>query len=86
MYVAGKHQLGQNNESEFSDSVSAMLRPVHVLFFLILSKFSQNFKIRSEFLRNLDEIKGQLISKCPYGVFKSSKKTMKYFQDFCPSP
>ena len=30
--------------------------------------------------------KGQLISKCPFGVFKSSKKPTKFFfQDFCPS-
>ena len=31
-------------------------------------------------------IKGQLISKCPFGVFKSPKKPTKFFfQDFCPS-
>ena len=29
--------------------------------------------------------KGQLISKCPFGVFKSAKKTTKFFKDFCPS-
>ena len=29
--------------------------------------------------------KGQLISKCPFGVFKSSKKRTIFFQDFCPS-
>ena len=30
--------------------------------------------------------KGQLISKCPFGVFKSSKKNQQiFFQDFCPS-
>ena len=29
--------------------------------------------------------KGQLISKCPFGVFKSSKIQQKIFQDFCPS-
>ena len=29
--------------------------------------------------------KGQLISKCPFGVLKSSKKPTKIFQDFCPS-
>ena len=26
-----------------------------------------------------------LISKCPFGVFKPSKKTTKFFQNFCPS-
>ena len=30
--------------------------------------------------------KGQLILKCPFGVFKSSpKKQRNFFQDFCPS-
>ena len=29
--------------------------------------------------------KGQLISKCPFGVFKSSTKQQNLFQDFCPS-
>ena len=28
--------------------------------------------------------KGQLISKCPFGVFKSSKKPTEFFQDFWP--
>ena len=32
------------------------------------------------------QTKGQLISKkCPFGVFKSSKKPTIFFQDFCPS-
>ena len=30
-------------------------------------------------------IKGQLILKCPFGVYKSSKKQRNFFQDFCPS-
>ena len=29
--------------------------------------------------------KGQLISKCPFGVKSSSKTQRKFFQDFCPS-
>jgi hypothetical protein len=29
--------------------------------------------------------KGQLISKCPFGVLKPAKKTMIFFEDFCPS-
>jgi hypothetical protein len=29
--------------------------------------------------------KGQLISKCPFGVKTSSKKTTIFFQDFCTS-
>ena len=28
---------------------------------------------------------GQLISKCPFGVFKSPKNQRNFFQDFCPS-
>jgi hypothetical protein len=28
--------------------------------------------------------KGQLISKCPFGVFKSPKKPMKFFPGFLP--
>ena len=32
----------------------------------------------------LDKIKGQLISKCPFGVKTSSKKQRIFFQDFCP--
>ena len=28
--------------------------------------------------------KGQLNSKCPFGVFKSSKKTSKFFPGFLP--
>ena len=27
--------------------------------------------------------KGQLISKCPFGVFKSPKKPTIFFKDFC---
>ena len=29
--------------------------------------------------------KDQLISKCPFDVFESSKKNRNLFQDFCPS-
>jgi hypothetical protein len=38
---------------------------------------------RSFHLRNT--FKGQLISKSPFGVFKSTKKPTKFFNDFCPS-
>ena len=31
------------------------------------------------------EFKGQLISKFPFGVFKSPKKPTIFFKDFCPS-
>ena len=39
----------------------------------------------SENSTKLPTAKGQLISKCPFGVFKSTKKTTKFFMDFCPS-
>ena len=29
--------------------------------------------------------KGQLISKCPFGFFKATKKLTKFYKDFCPS-
>ena len=32
-----------------------------------------------------DDTKGQLISECPFGDFKSTKKTTKFCQDFYPS-
>ena len=39
----------------------------------------------SEFLPYCFQVsKGQLILKCPFGVFKSPKKTNDFFQDFCP--
>ena len=34
---------------------------------------------------SLSYSKGQLILKYPLGVFKSSKKPLNFFQDFCPS-
>jgi hypothetical protein len=32
-----------------------------------------------------EDPKGQLISKCPYGVIVSTKIPTKFFKDFCPS-
>ena len=29
--------------------------------------------------------KGQLISKCPFGVFKSTKTQRNFYKDICPS-
>jgi hypothetical protein len=34
---------------------------------------------------HLAGINGQLVLKCPFGVFKPLKKQQKVFQDFCPS-
>jgi hypothetical protein len=33
----------------------------------------------------MSSAKGQLISKCPFGVFNLPKNQQKNFQDFCPS-
>ena len=33
----------------------------------------------------ITEHKGQLISKCPFGVFKSAKKSGNFFKHFWPS-
>ena len=45
------------------------------------------FLIPNQILRRLLSVnpKGQLILKCPFGVFKSSKKLTNFFPDFCPS-
>ena len=52
----------------------------------LLSKCTviQNWII-SGFPYFLCNTKGQLISKCPFGVIKSPKKPTIFFQDFCPS-
>ena len=49
-----------------------------------IQRFSQ---LRTKSASDLDLTKGQLISKCPFGVKTSSKKKKKrtFFQDFCPS-
>ena len=38
------------------------------------------------FLIQLTVTKGQLIQKCPFGVFKSSEKPMKFLPAFLPQP
>ena len=57
-------------------------------FFLVLGdKTEIEAEVKFVFpLSHYSELpKGQLILKCLFGVFKSSKKTMKFFQDFFPS-
>ena len=55
------------------------------------SKFAKNpimskVRTRSRFLVQFGhEGKGQLISKCPFGVFKSRPKNSVFFKDFCHS-
>ena len=41
--------------------------------------------VRPRTLEDKNDGKGQLILKCPFGVFKSSKKNQFFFQDFCHS-
>ena len=60
-------------------------------FLLILNWIYRRRKIvqslfRDEIPRILTFPKGQLILKCPFGVFKSTKKTMKFFPAFLPLP
>ena len=43
------------------------------------------FSILSSLLFSRLFIKGQLISKCPFGVIVWTKKPWNIFQDFCPS-
>jgi hypothetical protein len=38
----------------------------------------------AEFIYALVDTKGELISKCPFGVFKSPKKTGIFFPGFLP--
>ena len=44
-------------------------------------KFEQN---KTRRVNNVKGTKGQLISKCPFGVFKSPKKPTKVCQGFLP--
>ena len=41
--------------------------------------------VRPRTLEDKNDGKGQLILKCPFGVFKSAKKPMKFCKDFCPT-
>ena len=56
---------------------------MHSIYFK--KKWSKKL-LQSKFLFGLEflaDVKGQLILKCPFGVFKSSKKPTNFFQDFC---
>ena len=44
------------------------------------------FELFDRQLSFLLKSKGQLISKCPFGVFKSPKKSTKFFPGFLPQP
>ena len=64
--------------------------------FLVRNKYVHHFKDLVDGKRKADKdpychtkiliftFKGQLISKCPFGVFRSSKKPTKFFKGFLP--
>ena len=45
---------------------------------------SENGNFPLHYVNKKSLLKGQLISKCPFGVFKSLKKPTKYFPGFLP--
>ena len=61
------------------------LRIVHDLIFIPIRFYIRFLSmLRLVFFVIWLVIKGQLISKCPFGVFKSSKKPTKFFPGFLP--
>ena len=51
--------------------------------FVLVTSDSILFAIRMyKSVQHLHFLKGQLISKCPFGAFKSTKKPTKFFKDF----
>ena len=70
-----KHRAQQKTRPQGSNPGTPTERTVH-----------DNFMVLESYAKNKTPTKGQLISKCTFGVFKSSKKNNKIFlQDFCPS-
>ena len=57
---------------------------------IVQSSYEEKLIIRPKYSyeKTLSKIiyftKGQLISKCPFGAFKSSKKPTKFFPEFLP--
>ena len=49
-----------------------------------LAGLSHPLDLGKRFVQDLTTAKGQLISKCPFGVFKSTKKPTKFLQGFLP--
>ena len=52
-------------------------------FFIRSSEFDKNFSYLHWIIFDILS-KGQIISKCPFGVFKSPKKSTKFFPGFLP--
>ena len=48
----------------------------------IHQKECKNIPISEPAVKSSKEIKGQLISKCPFGVFKLTKTTMNFVRGF----
>ena len=58
---------------------------LHILDRLTDSKSDDRINLKTNFNFSTYIIKGQLISKCPFDVFKSPPKPMIFCKDFCPS-
>ena len=54
-----------------------------VYYILTTLKFRYCEKAKKNFFLKI--LKGQIISKCPFGVIVWTKIPTKFFQDFCPS-
>ena len=61
--------------------IAHIVTVLYLLFTLIKTKLKEQTNERF----GLGIAKDQLISKCPFGVFKSFKKPTNFFQDFCQS-
>ena len=93
-----KHQMVKNEKREISEKKNystLCIAEVHqwqphffegdeVFFMPCGVKFT---KVLPAYLnyRKVASTKGQLISKCPFGVIVWTKKQRNCFQDFCPS-
>ena len=73
--------------SSFFTSVSAGARDFSLVILRFLKFFlvSISITVRAGFSNTSCFYKGQLISNCSFGVFKSPIKQQNIFQDFCPS-
>ena len=53
--------------------------------FIQYQKCPKWIRVKHRLVKNLETLlKGQLISKCPFGVIVWTKIPTKLFQDFCP--
>ena len=63
-----------------------LLMPLTLMMKCLMEPYAQvnNLERVFFFKKNLTISKGQLISKCPFGVFKSPKKCTNFFPGFLP--